>query len=139
MWFILLTIKSRVQNHSSLLYDHCSLVLQLLSHKNLSFVPNQPFSEMWAVLYGWLTQCSLDSLYDFTKLQSSIGSVLHKIRNINIIDISTLEDLIENFFKQYTKYDALRPSMVTKESYEKAFHDAQIKDVLMMQSQHMKI
>ncbi|KAG5599195.1 hypothetical protein H5410_030565 [Solanum commersonii] len=81
--------------------------------------------EMWAALCGWITQFSLDSSYGFTKLESSIASTLEEIRKVNIIDVSSLEDHVKNFFKSYAEYDTLRSSKMTKESHEKALFDAQ--------------
>ncbi|KAH0643619.1 hypothetical protein KY290_035093 [Solanum tuberosum] len=62
---------------------------------------------------------------DFTELESSIASTLEEIRKVNIIDVSSLEDHVENFFKSYAEYDTLRSSKMTKESHEKALSDAQ--------------
>ncbi|KAH0776103.1 hypothetical protein KY290_007514 [Solanum tuberosum] len=82
-------------------------------------------SEMWGALCGWITQFSLGSSDGFTKLESSIASTLEEIRKVNIIDVSSLEDHVENFFKSYAEYDTLRSSKMTKESHEKALSDAQ--------------
>ncbi|KAK4718325.1 hypothetical protein R3W88_016663 [Solanum pinnatisectum] len=82
-------------------------------------------SEMWGALCGWITQFSLGSLDGFTELESSIASTLEEIRKVNIIDVSSLEDLVENFFKSYAEYDTVRSSKMTKESHEKALSDAQ--------------
>ncbi|KAH0672619.1 hypothetical protein KY284_023706 [Solanum tuberosum] len=82
-------------------------------------------SEMWGALCGWITQFSLGSSDGFTELESSIASTLEEIRKVNIIDVSSLEDHVENFFKSYAEYDTLRSSKMTKESHEKALFDAQ--------------
>ncbi|KAH0730259.1 hypothetical protein KY289_001447 [Solanum tuberosum] len=82
-------------------------------------------SEMWGTLCGWITQFSLGSSDGFTELESSIASTLEEIRKVNIIDVSSLEDQVENFFKSYAEYDTLRSSKMTKESHEKALADAQ--------------
>ncbi|KAH0693355.1 hypothetical protein KY285_020452 [Solanum tuberosum] len=82
-------------------------------------------SEMWGALCGWITQFSLGSSDGFTELESSIASTLEEIRKVNIIDVSSLEDHVENFFKSYAEYDTLRSSKMTKESHEKALYDAQ--------------
>jgi len=82
-------------------------------------------SEMWGALCGWITQFSLGSSDGFTELESSIASTLEEIRKVNIIDVSSLEDHVENFFKSYAEYDTLRSSKMTKESHEKALSDAQ--------------
>ncbi|KAG5614080.1 hypothetical protein H5410_013904 [Solanum commersonii] len=60
-------------------------------------------SEMWGALCGWITQFSLGSSDGFTKLESSIASTLEEIRKLNIIDVSSLEDHVENFFKSYAR------------------------------------
>ncbi|KAH0698967.1 hypothetical protein KY284_013182 [Solanum tuberosum] len=60
----------------------------------------------------------------FIELKSSIASTLEEIRKVNIIDVSSLEDHVENFFKSYAEYDTLRSSKMTKESHEKALSDA---------------
>ncbi|KAG5577589.1 hypothetical protein H5410_057723 [Solanum commersonii] len=83
------------------------------------------FSEMWGALCGWITQFSLGSSDGFTELESSIASTLEEIRKVNIIDVSSLEDHVENFFRSYAEYDTLRSSKMTKESHEKALSDAQ--------------
>ncbi|KAH0636783.1 hypothetical protein KY289_036698 [Solanum tuberosum] len=57
--------------------------------------------------------------------ESSIASTLEEIRKVNIIDVSSLEDHVENFFKSYAEYDTLRSSKMTKESHEKALSNAQ--------------
>ncbi|KAH0761502.1 hypothetical protein KY290_017575 [Solanum tuberosum] len=61
----------------------------------------------------------------FTKLESSIASTLEEIRKVNIIDVSSLEDHVENFFKSYAEYDTLRSAKMTKELHEKTLSDAQ--------------
>ncbi|KAK4737480.1 hypothetical protein R3W88_001177 [Solanum pinnatisectum] len=61
----------------------------------------------------------------FTELESSIASTLEEMRRVKIIDVSSLEDLVENFFKSYAEYDTLRSSKMTKESHEKALSDVQ--------------
>ncbi|KAH0696534.1 hypothetical protein KY290_013902 [Solanum tuberosum] len=48
-----------------------------------------------------------------------------RLRRQTTLDISSLEDLVENFFKSYVEYDTLRSSKMTKESHEKALSDAQ--------------
>ncbi|KAH0671485.1 hypothetical protein KY285_025029 [Solanum tuberosum] len=82
-------------------------------------------SEMWGTLCGWITQFSLGSSDGFTELESSIASTLELIRKVNIIDVYSLEDHVENFFKSYAEYDTLRSSKMTKESHEKALSNAQ--------------
>ncbi|KAH0643747.1 hypothetical protein KY285_032823 [Solanum tuberosum] len=82
-------------------------------------------SEMWGALCGWITQFSLGSSDGFIELESSIASTLEEITKVNIIDVSSLEDHVENFFKSYAEYDTLRSSKMTKESHEKALADAQ--------------
>ncbi|KAK4706758.1 hypothetical protein R3W88_033667 [Solanum pinnatisectum] len=62
--------------------------------------------EMWGAL--WISE-----------LESSIASTLEEIRKVNIIDVSSLENLVENFFKS-CEYDTLRSSKMTKESHEKS-------------------
>ncbi|KAK4718316.1 hypothetical protein R3W88_016654 [Solanum pinnatisectum] len=59
----------------------------------------------------------------FTELESSIVSSLETIRKVNIVDISSLEDLVKNFFKSYMECDTLRLSKMTKESYENPLSD----------------
>ncbi|KAK4721486.1 hypothetical protein R3W88_011719 [Solanum pinnatisectum] len=81
--------------------------------------------EMWGALCGWITQFSIGFLDGFTELESSIASTLEEIRKVNIIDVSSLENLVENFFKSYAEYDTLRSSKMTKESHEKSLSDAQ--------------
>ncbi|WMV50257.1 hypothetical protein MTR67_043642 [Solanum verrucosum] len=80
---------------------------------------------MWGALCEWLTQFSLGSLDIFEDLESSIASNLEEIRKMDIIDISAFDDLVEDFFKSYTEYDALRSSKMTKESHEKSVSNAQ--------------
>ncbi|KAK4724032.1 hypothetical protein R3W88_026811 [Solanum pinnatisectum] len=82
-------------------------------------------SEMWGAFCGWLTQFSLGSFDVFEDLESSIASNLEEIRKMDIIDISALDDLVEDFFKSYVEYDALRSSKMTKESHEKSISNAQ--------------
>ena len=67
---------------------------------------------------------SLGSSHDFTTLDGNIASTLEDIRKVNIIDVSYLEDHVENFFKSYTQYDTLRSSKITKETHEKALSNA---------------
>uniref|UniRef100_M1DCB5 Uncharacterized protein n=1 Tax=Solanum tuberosum TaxID=4113 RepID=M1DCB5_SOLTU len=80
---------------------------------------------MWGALCGWITQFSLGSSDVFTKLESSIASTFEEIRKVNIIDVSSLEDHVENFFKSYAEYDTLRLAKMTKELHEKTLSDAQ--------------
>ncbi|KAH0764942.1 hypothetical protein KY285_000813 [Solanum tuberosum] len=82
--------------------------------------------DMWGALCGWITQFSLGPSDDFIELESSIASTLEEIRKVNIIDVSSLEDHVENFFKSYAEYDSLRSSKMTKKSHEKALSDAQL-------------
>uniref|UniRef100_M1DHF2 Uncharacterized protein n=1 Tax=Solanum tuberosum TaxID=4113 RepID=M1DHF2_SOLTU len=81
--------------------------------------------EMWDALCGYTKKISLGSLDGFIELESSITSTLEEIRKVDIIDVSSLEDLVENFFKSYAEYNTLRSSKMTKESHEKALSDAQ--------------
>ncbi|KAG5622431.1 hypothetical protein H5410_007649 [Solanum commersonii] len=60
---------------------------------------SRPLRLMWATLCGWITQFSLGSSDDFTELESSIASTLEEIKKVNIIDVSSLEDHVENFSK----------------------------------------
>uniref|UniRef100_M1DS10 Uncharacterized protein n=1 Tax=Solanum tuberosum TaxID=4113 RepID=M1DS10_SOLTU len=84
-------------------------------------------SDMWGALCGWITQFSLGPSDGFIELESSIASTLEEIRKVNIIDVSSLEDHVENFFKSYAEYDNLRSSKMTKESHEKTLSDAQLR------------
>ena len=83
--------------------------------------------KMWGALCGWITQFSLGSSDGFTELESSITSTLEEIRKVNIIDVSSLEDHVENFFNSYVEYDILTSSKITKESHEKALSAAQLR------------
>ena len=56
-------------------------------------------SEMWDTLCGWITLFSLGSSDGFTTLESNIASTLEDIRKVNIIDFSSLDDHVQNFFK----------------------------------------
>ena len=80
---------------------------------------------MWNPLCGWITHFLLHSLDVFTTLESSIASTLGEIRKVNIIDVTSLEDHVQIFFKSYAEYDTLQSSKITKESHEKALYDAQ--------------
>ncbi|OIT34900.1 hypothetical protein A4A49_20874 [Nicotiana attenuata] len=60
-------------------------------------------SLMWGGLCEWIKDFSVDSTDNFMKLEESISLTLTKIRRANIIDISTLEDLVEAFFKTYAE------------------------------------
>ncbi|KAH0672493.1 hypothetical protein KY284_023580 [Solanum tuberosum] len=84
--------------------------------------PNQM---MWDALCGYTKKISLGSLDGFIELESSIASTLEEIRKVDIIDVSSLEDLVENFFKSYAEYNTLRSSKMIKESHENALSDAQ--------------
>ncbi|KAK4341244.1 hypothetical protein RND71_039745 [Anisodus tanguticus] len=61
----------------------------------------------------------------FIALEASIASNLEEIRKANITDISTLENLVETFFKAYAEYDSLRSLKMTKESHQESLSDAQ--------------
>ncbi|XP_060168638.1 uncharacterized protein LOC132599332 isoform X2 [Lycium barbarum] len=82
-------------------------------------------SEIWGALCGWITQFSLGSLDSFMVLEASIASTLEELRKINIIDVSALEGLVENFFKAYAEYDSLKSSKMTKELHQESLSDAQ--------------
>ncbi|KAH0692475.1 hypothetical protein KY285_019572 [Solanum tuberosum] len=47
-----------------------------------------------------------------------------RLRRRTTLDISSLEDLVENFFKSYAVYDTLRSSKMIKELHENALSDA---------------
>ncbi|OIT05120.1 hypothetical protein A4A49_41355 [Nicotiana attenuata] len=64
-------------------------------------------SVMWRGLCKWIKEFSVDSTDSFMKLEDNISFALTKIRRENIIDISTLADLVEAFSKTYAEYDAL--------------------------------
>ncbi|KAJ8574020.1 hypothetical protein K7X08_010531 [Anisodus acutangulus] len=81
--------------------------------------------EMWGALCEWVTQFSMGYLGNVIELEASIALTLEEIRKANIIDISTLENLVETFFKAYTEYAALRLSRMTKESHQESLADAQ--------------
>ena len=82
-------------------------------------------SEMWGALRGLITQFSLGSSDDFTRFESSITSSLEEIRKVKIIDVSSLEGHVENFFKSYAEYNTSRSSKLIKESHAKALSYAQ--------------
>lgn len=68
---------------------------------------------------------SLGSSHDFTALDWNIASTIEEIRKVKIIDVSSLEVHVENFFKSYTEYDTLRSLNITKETHEKALSNGQ--------------
>ncbi|XP_075098325.1 uncharacterized protein LOC142175442 isoform X2 [Nicotiana tabacum] len=92
---------------------------ETISRIKLSFV-----NTMWHTLCEWIEEFSLDSLDSFTKLEESIALSLEEIKKENVIDTSTLEALVEAFFKTYADYDALRSSKMTKEFHQKSLSDA---------------
>ncbi|WMV38433.1 hypothetical protein MTR67_031818 [Solanum verrucosum] len=92
--------------------------------KQCRICPNPPPRQTERVSLVWLVNTD-GSSDGFTELESSIASTLEEIRKVNIIDVSSLEDHVENFFKSYAEYDTLRSSKMTKESHEKALSDAQ--------------
>ncbi|KAG5570345.1 hypothetical protein H5410_060111 [Solanum commersonii] len=89
-------------------------VVPTLSHKK-PFTAKSTFVSKMLGEGGWITQFSL----------VKYRSTLEEIIKVNIIDVSSLEDHVENFFKSYTEYDTLRLTKMTKESHEKVLFDAQ--------------
>nr|XP_009790290.1 PREDICTED: uncharacterized protein LOC104237764 [Nicotiana sylvestris] len=83
-------------------------------HETICHAKSTFVSVMWRGLCEWIKEFSVDSTDSFMKLEESISLTLTEIRRENIIDISTLEDLVEAFFKTYAEYDALRSSKMSK-------------------------
>ncbi|XP_016481240.2 uncharacterized protein LOC107802287 [Nicotiana tabacum] len=80
---------------------------------------------MWHGLCEWIKEFSVDSTDSFIKLEKSISLTLTEIRRGNIIDISTLEVLVEALFRTYVEYGALRSSKMSKELHQESLSNAQ--------------
>ncbi|XP_009801417.1 uncharacterized protein [Nicotiana sylvestris] len=94
-------------------------------HETICRAKSTFVSVMWRGLCEWIKEFSVDSTDSFMKLEESISLTLTEIQRENIIDISTLEDPVEAFFKTYTEYDALRSSKMSKELHQDSLSNAQ--------------
>ncbi|MCD7459253.1 hypothetical protein HAX54_040453 [Datura stramonium] len=63
---------------------------------------------MWHTLCECITQFYVESSESLKELEKGIALILKGLREVNIIDLSPLDVLLEDFFKKHGDYDAAR-------------------------------
>ncbi|KAH0765303.1 hypothetical protein KY290_001262 [Solanum tuberosum] len=94
-----------------------------ISSFNLSYI-----SGMWRTLCECITQFSVESSENLKELVAGVAMILKGLRGVNIINLSPLEVLLEEFFKKNRDYDAARLSTsqkITRDSHQELLSTAQ--------------
>uniref|UniRef100_M1DDM3 Uncharacterized protein n=1 Tax=Solanum tuberosum TaxID=4113 RepID=M1DDM3_SOLTU len=94
-----------------------------ISSFNLSYI-----SGMWRTLCECITPFSVESLENLKELEAGVAMILKGVREVNIINLSPLEVLLEDFFKKHRDYDAARLSTsqkITRDSHQELLSAAQ--------------
>uniref|UniRef100_M1DLL9 Uncharacterized protein n=1 Tax=Solanum tuberosum TaxID=4113 RepID=M1DLL9_SOLTU len=118
----------------------CSYVSRDLVHPLLriasNFEPQKTISSfklsyisgMWRTLCECITQFSVESLENLKELEAGVALILKGLREVNIINLSPLEVLLEDFFKKHRDYDVARLSTsqkITRDSHQELLSAAQ--------------
>ncbi|KAH0725028.1 hypothetical protein KY284_000893 [Solanum tuberosum] len=84
---------------------------------------------MWRTLCECITQFSIESSENLKELEASVALILKGLREVNIINLSPLEVLLEDFFfKKHRDYDVVRlfsSQKITRDSYQELLSAAQ--------------
>ncbi|KAJ8551616.1 hypothetical protein K7X08_021631 [Anisodus acutangulus] len=83
---------------------------------------------MWGALCEWVRRFSVDSSDNFSKLKEGVNLILKKLKDVNVINTSALEDSVKAFFWTYAAYNAMISSSsqeMTKECHQKSLCDVQ--------------
>ncbi|KAK4706251.1 hypothetical protein R3W88_034196 [Solanum pinnatisectum] len=83
---------------------------------------------MWRTLCECITQFSVESSENFKELEAGVALILKGLREVNIINPSPLDVLLEDFFKKHGDYDVARLSTsqkITRDSHQELISAAQ--------------
>ncbi|KAH0642041.1 hypothetical protein KY290_033644 [Solanum tuberosum] len=89
--------------------------------KTISSFKLSYFSGMWRILCECITQFSVESPENLKELEAGVALLLKELREVNIINLSPLEVLLDNFFKKHRDYDVARLSTsqkITRDSHQ---------------------
>lgn len=76
---------------------------------------------MWRTLCECITQFSVESSENLKELEMGVALILKGLREVNIVNLSPLEALFEEFFKKHGAYDFARLSTsqkITRDSHQ---------------------
>ncbi|KAK4716572.1 hypothetical protein R3W88_014910 [Solanum pinnatisectum] len=96
--------------------------------KTISSFKLSYISGMWRTLCECITQFSVESSENLKELEASVAMILKGLREVNIINLSPSEVLLEDFFKKYRDYDVARLSTsqkITRDSHQELLSAAQ--------------
>ncbi|KAH0781636.1 hypothetical protein KY290_001234 [Solanum tuberosum] len=88
--------------------------------KTISSFKLSYISGMWCTLCECITQFSVESPENLKELEAGVALNLKGLREVNIINLSPLEVLLEDFFKKHRDYDVARLSTsqkITRDSH----------------------
>uniref|UniRef100_M1DQG1 Uncharacterized protein n=1 Tax=Solanum tuberosum TaxID=4113 RepID=M1DQG1_SOLTU len=96
--------------------------------KTISSFKLSYISGMWRTLCECITQFSVESSENLKELEAGVALILKGLREVNIINLSPLEVLLEDFFKKHKDYDVARLSTsqkITRDSHQELLSAAQ--------------
>ncbi|KAK4718116.1 hypothetical protein R3W88_016454 [Solanum pinnatisectum] len=96
--------------------------------KTISSFKLSYISRMWRTFCECITQFSVESSENLQELETGVALILKGLREVNIINLSPLEVLLEDFFKKHRDYDVARLSTsqkITRYSHQKLLSAAQ--------------
>ncbi|KAH0722598.1 hypothetical protein KY290_005250 [Solanum tuberosum] len=112
--------------------DLVRLLLRIASNfepqKTISSFKLSYISGMWRTLFECITQFSVESSENLKELEAGVALILKGLREVNIINVSPLEVLLEDFFKKHRDYDVARLSTsqkITRYSHQELLSVAQ--------------
>ncbi|KAH0696636.1 hypothetical protein KY290_014018 [Solanum tuberosum] len=96
--------------------------------KTISSFKLSYISGMWRTLCECITQFSVESPENLKELEAGVALILKGLREVNIINLSPLEVLLEDFFKKHRDYDVARlftSQKITRDSHQELLSAAQ--------------
>ncbi|KAH0697243.1 hypothetical protein KY290_014694 [Solanum tuberosum] len=112
--------------------DLVRLLLRIASNfepqKTISSFKLSYISGMWRTLCECITQFSVESPENLKELEAGVALILKGLREVNIINLSPLEVLLEDFFKKHRDYDVARlptSQKITRDSHQELLSAAQ--------------
>ncbi|PHT68748.1 hypothetical protein T459_28235 [Capsicum annuum] len=93
---------------------HQWIALNFETQKAISIFKLSYVSGLWRTLCACITRFSIESSENLIELEKGVALILKGLQEVNVIDLSSLEVLLVDFFKKHRNYDVAKLSSSQK-------------------------
>ncbi|KAF3661326.1 hypothetical protein FXO37_12975 [Capsicum annuum] len=90
------------------------IALNFETQKAISIFKLSYVSGLWRTLCACITRFSIESSENLIELEKGVALILKGLQEVNVVDLSSLEVLLADFFKKHRNYDVVKLSSSQK-------------------------